>query len=62
VGIKYNLGRHVLLESWANIPDEEAASFIGKINFVFNFKNCRSGGKSLSFVLVRISRGANHSK
>lgn len=37
LGMKYNLEKHVVLESWTNLPDQGAASFIGKINFVFSF-------------------------
>lgn len=37
LGVKYHLGKHVVLESWANLPGEGAASFVGKLNFVFAF-------------------------
>jgi hypothetical protein len=37
VGAKYELTKHVVLETWGNIPDRGAASVITKINLVFSF-------------------------
>lgn len=37
VGAKYDLSRHIVLETWANFPDRGSASAIAKINFVFTF-------------------------
>ncbi len=37
VGAKYDLSKHIVLETWANFPDRDRASWIGKINFVFTF-------------------------
>ena len=37
VGTKYELSKHVVLETWANFPDRDRVSFIAKINFVFTF-------------------------
>jgi len=37
VGAKYDLFEHIVLETWANLPDEGQASFMAKINFVFKF-------------------------
>ncbi len=37
VGAKYDLSQHIVLETWANFPDEGDASFMAKINFVFTF-------------------------
>ncbi len=37
VGAKYGLNEHIVLESWANFPDQGPVSFIAKINFVFKF-------------------------
>lgn len=37
VGAKYDLSKHIVLETWANFPDRDAVSVIAKINFVFAF-------------------------
>jgi hypothetical protein len=37
VGAKYELSKHIVLESWVNLPDEGDASVLAKINFVFTF-------------------------
>ncbi len=37
VGFKYDLSKHLVLEGWANLPDEGSASFLAKINYVFKF-------------------------
>jgi hypothetical protein len=37
VGAKYDLSKHIVLETWANFPDRDRASVITKINFVFTF-------------------------
>lgn len=37
VGAKYDLCKHIVLETWANFPDRDAVSVIAKINFVFTF-------------------------
>lgn len=37
VGAKYDLSKHIVLETWANFPDRDAVSLIAKINFVFTF-------------------------
>lgn len=37
VGAKYVLSEHIVLETWANLPDQGSMSFIAKINFVFKF-------------------------
>ncbi len=37
IGAKYDLSRHVVLETWANFPDRDRVSVIAKINFVFSF-------------------------
>jgi hypothetical protein len=37
LGAKYSLGKHIVLETWANLPDEGKASFIAKVNYVFTF-------------------------
>jgi len=37
VGAKYELNKHIVLETWANFPDRDAVSVIAKINFVFTF-------------------------
>ena len=37
VGAKYDLSKHIVLESWANFPDRDSVSVIAKINFVFKF-------------------------
>ncbi len=37
VGAKYDLTKYIVLETWANVPDRDAASLIAKINFVFTF-------------------------
>lgn len=37
VGAKYDLSRHIVLETWANFPDRDRVSWIAKINFVFTF-------------------------
>lgn len=37
VGAKYDLSKHIVLETWANFPDRDKVSVIAKINFVFTF-------------------------
>lgn len=37
VGAKYDLTKHIVLETWANLPDEGDASVMAKINFVFTY-------------------------
>lgn len=37
LGAKYELNKHIVLETWANFPDRDAVSVIAKINFVFTF-------------------------
>lgn len=37
LGVKYDLTKHIVLESWVNLPDEGDASVMAKINFVFTF-------------------------
>jgi|694.fasta_scaffold138938_3 hypothetical protein len=37
VGGKYDLSKHIVLETWANFPDRDSVSVIAKINFVFQF-------------------------
>ena len=37
VGAKYDLTKHIVLESWVNFPDEGDTSVMAKINFVFTF-------------------------
>ncbi|MCW0218233.1 MAG: hypothetical protein OJI67_07905 [Prosthecobacter sp.] len=37
VGAKYGLTDHIVLETWANFPDQGSVSFIAKVNFVFKF-------------------------
>lgn len=37
IGAKYDLSKHIVLETWANFPDRDAVSVIAKINFVFTF-------------------------
>ena len=37
VGAKYGLTKNIVLETWANFPDQGSVSFIAKINFVFTF-------------------------
>jgi hypothetical protein len=37
LGAKYDLTKHIVLEAWANLPDEGEVSAIAKINFVFTF-------------------------
>lgn len=37
VGAKYDLSRHIVLETWANFPDRDRVSVIAKVNFVFRF-------------------------
>jgi hypothetical protein len=37
VGAKYDLTKHIVLETWANFPDRDRVSVIAKINFVFTF-------------------------
>ncbi len=37
VGAKYDLSKHIVLETWANFPDRDRVSLIAKINFVFTF-------------------------
>ncbi len=37
VGAKYDLCKHIVLETWANFPDRDRVSLIAKINFVFTF-------------------------
>ena len=37
IGAKYDLTKHIVLETWANFPDCDRVSAIAKINFVFTF-------------------------
>jgi hypothetical protein len=37
IGAKYDLCKHIVLETWANFPDRDRVSVIAKINFVFTF-------------------------
>ena len=37
IGAKYDLTKHIVLESWVNLPDEGDVSVMAKINFVFTF-------------------------
>ncbi len=37
VGAKYGLTKNIVLETWANFPDQGSVSIIAKINFVFTF-------------------------
>ena len=37
LGVKYDLTKHIVLESWVNLPDEGDVSVMAKINFVFTF-------------------------
>lgn len=37
LGVKYDLTKHIVLESWVNLPDDGDASVMAKINFVFTF-------------------------
>jgi len=37
VGAKYDLHKHVVLETWVNFPDRGTVSVIPKINFVLSF-------------------------
>ncbi|OYW74884.1 MAG: hypothetical protein B7Z37_15905 [Verrucomicrobia bacterium 12-59-8] len=37
VGAKFDLSRHIVLETWANFPDRDRVSVIAKINLVFTF-------------------------
>mgnify|MGYP000908947993 CR=1 FL=1 len=37
LGAKYDLTKHIVLETWLNLPDREEVSAIAKINFVFSF-------------------------
>jgi hypothetical protein len=37
IGAKYDLSKHIVLETWANFPDRDRVSLIAKINFVFTF-------------------------
>ncbi len=37
IGAKYDLSKHIVLETWANFPDRDCVSYIAKINFVFTF-------------------------
>lgn len=37
VGAKYDLCKHIVLETWANFPDRDRVSVIAKVNFVFTF-------------------------
>lgn len=37
VGAKYDLTKHIVLESWVNLPDGGDVSVMAKINFVFTF-------------------------
>ncbi len=37
IGAKYDLCKHIVLETWANFPDRDSVSLIAKINFVFTF-------------------------
>ncbi len=37
VGAKYEVCKHVVLETWANFPDRSSVSVISKVNFIFTF-------------------------
>ena len=37
VGAKYDLTKHIVLESWVNLPDDGEVTVMAKINFVFTF-------------------------
>lgn len=37
VGLKYGLAPHLVWEAWANLPDEGAASFMLKLNYIFDY-------------------------
>ena len=37
LGVKYDLTKHIVIESWVNLPDQGDASVMAKINFVFTF-------------------------
>ena len=37
VGLKYDLSKHFVFETWANLPDEGSASFMLKLNYVFTY-------------------------
>ncbi len=37
VGAKYDLTKHIVLESWVNFPEDADTSVMAKINFVFTF-------------------------
>lgn len=37
VGAKYNLHKHIVLESWVNFPEDGDTGVMAKINFVFTF-------------------------
>lgn len=37
LGAKYAVTEHVVLETWANFPDQGSISLIAKVNFVFKF-------------------------
>ncbi|MBE7494421.1 MAG: hypothetical protein HS117_05720 [Verrucomicrobiaceae bacterium] len=37
IGAKYDLSKHIVLETWANFPDRDRVSLIAKINFVVTF-------------------------
>lgn len=37
VGAKYDLTKHIVLETWANFPDRDSVSLLAKINLVFHF-------------------------
>jgi hypothetical protein len=37
IGAKYELSNRIVLETWANFPDQDRVSVITKINFVFTF-------------------------
>jgi len=37
IGAKYGLTENIVLETWANFPDQGSVSFIAKVNFVFTF-------------------------
>lgn len=37
VGAKFDLTKHIVLESWVNFPEDADVSVMAKINFVFSF-------------------------
>lgn len=37
VGLKYDLCKHIVFETWSNLPDEGKAEFMLKLNYVFTY-------------------------